>query len=73
MVVLYYLNNTFVTFIATALIDSSDLEFEKKVGEGGSGTVYKGKWLSRRLVVAIKTTGEIKKMEVSAVQYYCVT
>ena len=57
------------SFTATTDIKISDLEFEKKVGEGGTGIVYKGHWKPRGLDVAIKTAGELKKTEVSTMQF----
>ena len=63
----YYIAAGFL-FTATVEIETSDLEFEKKVGEGQTGTVYKGRWKSRGLDVAIKTTGALKKTEVSIMQ-----
>ena len=34
----------------------SDLEFMEKVGAGGYGAVSKGRWISRKKIVAIKTS-----------------
>ena len=59
-------NGYCVTVAATAEIEISDLEFGDQLREGGTGTVYKGHWKSRGLDVAIKTTGALKKTEVSA-------
>ena len=36
-------------------IEPSDLEFGGQVGSGGCAKVYKGRWKSQGLVVAIKT------------------
>ena len=38
-------------------IEYGDLEFGKEpVGTGGSATVYKGRWKSRDMTVAVKTS-----------------
>ena len=37
-------------------IEFSDLEFMEKLGSGGSGTVSKGRWISKDKIVAIKLT-----------------
>jgi len=38
-------------------IEYGDLEFGKEpVGMGGSATVYKGRWKSRDMTVAVKTS-----------------
>ena len=45
----------------------SDLEFGEKVGSGGFGTVFKGRWKSKGLEVAIKRLQtHIRKEEVSS-------
>ena len=43
----------------------SDLEFGEKVGLGGFGSVSKGRWKSREMVVAIKTLNVFDEREVS--------
>ena len=54
----------------TRTIDFSHLEFEESLGEGGFGTVYKGKWKIKNLDVAIKKiSGTIRDEEVSRVHY----
>ena len=35
-------------------ISNSDLEFIEKVGSGGFGSVWKGQWISKQKIVAIK-------------------
>ena len=35
-------------------ISNSDLEFIEKVGSGGFGSVWKGQWMSKQKIVAIK-------------------
>jgi serine/threonine protein kinase len=52
--------------MAVVKISYSDLEFGETVGGGAFGTVYKGRWKSRGLEVAIKrATNVVKKEEVS--------
>ena len=47
-------------------ISYSDLEFGGKVGSGAFGTVFKGRWKSKGLDVAIKRLqNRIRKEEVS--------
>ena len=49
-------------------IPFSDLEFDDQIGSGSYGTVYKGKWMSKGLQVAIKCmVGRIRKEEVNFV------
>jgi len=45
-------------------IEYSDLEIMDKVGSGGSGTVSKGRWISKNKIVAIKVMVELEKREV---------
>ena len=46
-------------------VEYSDLEFGEKVGLGGFGSVSKGRWKSRKMVVAIKTLNVFNEREVS--------
>ena len=47
-------------------IDFTDLEFGDELETGAGTAVYKGQWISKNLVVAIKqVTGKIKEEEVS--------
>ena len=46
-------------------IEYSDLEFKENVGIGGSGTVYKGRWVSKKKTVAIKMMMVLVEREVS--------
>ena len=39
-------------------IEYGDLEFKERVGMGGSATVYKGRWKSRDMTVAVKTSAQ---------------
>lgn len=48
-----------------ASIDYRDLEFMNQLGEGGFGTVYRGRWKSRDKVVAIKRLNIIDEREVN--------
>ena len=46
-------------------INFSDLEFGDQLGEGAFGVVYRGRWKSRHMDVAIKRVpGKINKTEV---------
>jgi len=45
-------------------IQESDLNFVQKVGSGGFGSVWRGQWISRRRIVAIKTMIDIDEGEV---------
>ena len=45
-----------VAEISLRNIEFSDLEFMEKLGSGGSGTVSKGRWISKNKIVAIKLT-----------------
>ena len=42
-----------------------DLEFMEKVGGGGYGMVWKGRWISRDKIVAIKTLIVFDEREVN--------
>jgi len=46
------------------LILFSDLEFIEKVGGGGFGEVWKGRWKSKKRIVAVKKFKELEKREV---------
>lgn len=46
------------------LILFSDLEFMEKVGGGGFGEVWRGRWKSKKRIVAIKKFKELEKREV---------
>lgn len=46
------------------LILFSDLEFMEKVGGGGFGEVWKGRWKSKKRIVAVKKFKELEKREV---------
>ena len=46
-------------------IEYSDLELKEKVGGGGFGTVFKGRWISKKKTVAIKMMVELVEREVS--------
>ena len=47
-------------------IDSSDLDFGDQLAVGQGTAVYKGRWISRNLTVAIKQVGgRIREEEVS--------
>ena len=48
-------------------IEYSDLEIKEKVGHGGSGTVSKGRWISKNMTVAVKISMELVEKEVSYV------
>ena len=72
-IIILYINSCWYVIVrvlvgATAEIEISDLEFEKQVGKGRTGIVYKGQWKSRGLEVAIKTARDINKTEVSVAQ-----
>ena len=41
-----------------ATIEYSDLAFGESLGAGGSATVYKGRWKSRNMTVAIKISSQ---------------
>ena len=41
-------------FITSTFIEFADLEFVERVGKGGPGQVWKGKWKSKNMTVAIK-------------------
>ena len=41
-----------------ATIEYSDLAFGESLGAGGSGNVYKGRWKSRNMTVAIKVSSK---------------
>jgi len=45
-------------------IRDSDLKFMEKVGSGGFGSVWKGQWISKKMIVAIKTLVDIDEREV---------
>jgi len=45
-------------------ISNSDLEFIEKVGSGGFGSVWKGQWISKQKIVAIKILTDIDEREV---------
>ena len=45
----------------------------EKVGSGGFGSVWKGQWKSKKMIVAIKTLVDIDEREVRDLrQLYCV-
>jgi len=37
----------------TFLLDYKEFEIGEKIGEGGYGTVYKGKWLGREVAIKV--------------------
>lgn len=41
-----------------ATIEYSDLAFGEQLGEGGFATVYMGRWKSRDMTVAIKSSSQ---------------
>ena len=41
-----------------ATIEYSDLAFGESLGAGGSATVYKGRWKSKKMTVAIKISSQ---------------
>ena len=47
------------------LIEYSELDFVQRVGGGGFGEVWRGRWKPKHRVVAIKTFKELEKREVS--------
>ena len=52
-------------------IDFTDLEFGDEVGAGVGSAIYKGRWISRDLVVAIKQVGgRINEAEVSFIMCF---
>ena len=52
-------------------IEYCDLEFGKSLGAGGSAMVYQGRWKSRNMAVAIKTSAQgIPNSEVSFVDWH---
>ena len=54
-------------------ISFSDLEFGEKVGSGGFGTVFKGRWKSKGMDVAIKRLqNRIRKEEVSLHSFHMI-
>ena len=44
------------------MINLADLKFEKRIGQGAFGTVFRGKWLSKGLDVALKIVREIPEV-----------
>jgi len=53
-------------------ISNSDLEFIEKVGSGGFGSVWKGQWISRQKIVAIKILTDIDEREVRDLHDTCI-
>jgi len=49
-----YLEQIFLNQLALLPIASSDLEYHELIGEGGFGDVYRGRWITRNKIVAIK-------------------
>ena len=55
------------SFPKPAEISNSDLDFMEKVGSGGAGSVWKGQWISKKKIVAVKILTDIDEREVSDV------
>ena len=53
-------------------ISNSDLEFIEKVGSGGFGSVWKGQWMSKQKIVAIKILMDMDEKEVRDVRDTCI-
>jgi len=49
------------------MIEYSDLEFFERVGEGLTATVWRGRWKSEDMVVAVKKMEEMTNREVENV------
>lgn len=50
---------------AIIFTEFADLEFGIRVGEGGYGQVWKGRWKPKNVTVAIKKVADIPEREVS--------
>ena len=46
------------------MIEHSDLEFYERLGEGANAVVWRGKWKSEDMVVAVKRMFELTNREV---------
>ena len=53
-------------------ISNSDLEFIEKVGSGGFGSVWKGQWMSKQKIVAIKILMDMDEKEVRDLRDTCI-